>query len=223
MKFKNIAALCKKTKYAMLHNYFVDQGGGQWIEDGTAWMRISGLPRLDQNSVLNLLDVQGKQLDAWFISECSVKPDVFDVSSNADSEQSVEAFNLSVVFNGESWKPLHTSAGVQFIRNRYIAALLSEYESLDLYERTTQDGALYIVAKSGFFVELVITPRATFDEEQLEELCAAAYGASEANSARMLREQSGTGFREQIQDVLRPYGAVEFKEGDSGSEYELRA
>lgn len=48
MKIKNIAAICKKNKYAVIYERYGESGGViQYIGDGAAAYPVTGLPKLD--------------------------------------------------------------------------------------------------------------------------------------------------------------------------------
>ena len=63
MKIKNIAAICKKNKYAVIYERYGESGGIiQYIGDGAAAYPVTGLPALDSESrylspVSDILDV----------------------------------------------------------------------------------------------------------------------------------------------------------------------
>ena len=58
MKIKSIAAICKKNKQVVLFNRYSDSGTlSQYIGDGNAVYPISGLPELDEESILTIFDV----------------------------------------------------------------------------------------------------------------------------------------------------------------------
>ena len=62
MKIKSIAAICKKNKQVVLFNRYSDSGTlSQYIGDGNAVYPISGLPELDEESILTIFDVPEKQ------------------------------------------------------------------------------------------------------------------------------------------------------------------
>lgn len=55
MKIKNIAAICKKNKYAVIYERYTEGGGVvQYIGDGAAAYPVTGLPALDKESLLTI-------------------------------------------------------------------------------------------------------------------------------------------------------------------------
>ena len=55
MKIKSIAAICKKGKQVVLYNRY-ESGGTlqQYIGDGMTAYPVSGLPKLDEESILTI-------------------------------------------------------------------------------------------------------------------------------------------------------------------------
>ena len=68
MKIKSIAAICKKGKQVVLYNRY-ESGGTlqQYIGDGMTAYPVSGLPKLDEESILTIFDVPEKQREDWFV------------------------------------------------------------------------------------------------------------------------------------------------------------
>lgn len=68
MKIKSIAAICKKGKQVILYNRH-ESGGTlqQYIGDGMTAYPVSGLPELDEESVLTIFDVPEKQREDWLV------------------------------------------------------------------------------------------------------------------------------------------------------------
>ena len=73
MKIKSIAAICKKNKQVVLFNRYSDSGTiSQYIGDGSAVYPISGLPELDEESILTIFDVPEKQREDWLVRYLSL-------------------------------------------------------------------------------------------------------------------------------------------------------
>lgn len=68
MKIKSIAAICKKGKQVVLYNRY-ESGGTlqQYIGDGMTAYPVSGLPELDEESILTIFDVPEKQREGGSI------------------------------------------------------------------------------------------------------------------------------------------------------------
>ena len=68
MKIKSIAAICKKNKQVVLFNRYSDSGTiSQYIGDGSAVYPISGLPELDEESILTIFEMIRTQRHSRFV------------------------------------------------------------------------------------------------------------------------------------------------------------
>lgn len=158
MKIKSIAAICKKNKQVVLFNRYSDSGTiSQYIGDGSAVYPISGLPELDEESILTIFDVPEKQREDWLVRYRDI-PEGISFEDTDTTEKIIEQGNLSIVYSGKTLKPLQTRRGLVFIESRYLSPVSDVLDVLELYERVTPFGAPYIVAKAGFLLQAVIMP-----------------------------------------------------------------
>lgn len=158
MKIKSIAAICKKNKQVVLFNRYSDSGTlSQYIGDGNAVYPISGLPELDEESILTIFDVPEKQREDWLVRYRDI-PEGISFEDTDATEKIIEQGNLSIVYSGKTLKPLQTRRGLVFIESRYLSPVSDVLDVLELYERVTPFGAPYIVAKAGFLLQAVIMP-----------------------------------------------------------------
>lgn len=158
MKIKSIAAICKKNKQVVLFNRYSDSGTiSQYIGDGSAVYPISGLPELDEESILTIFDVPEKQREDWLVRYRDI-PEGISFEDTDTTEKIIEQGNLSIVYSGKTLKPLQTRRGLVFIESRYLSPVSDVLDALELYERVTPFGAPYIVAKAGFLLKAVIMP-----------------------------------------------------------------
>ena len=158
MKIKSIAAICKKGKQVVLFNRH-ESGGTlqQYIGDGMTAYPVSGLPELDEESILTIFDVPEKQREDWFVRVRDV-PEGINFEDTDANEKMIERDNLSIIFSGHTLKPLQTRRGLGFIQSRYLSPVSDVLDVLELYERFTPNGTPYIVAKAGFLLQAVIMP-----------------------------------------------------------------
>lgn len=121
MKIKSIAAICKKNKQVVLFNRYSDSGTiSQYIGDGNAVYPISGLPELDEESILTIFDVPEKQREDWLVRYRDI-PEGISFEDTDAAEKIVEQGNLSIVYSGKTLKPLQTRRGLVFIESRYLS------------------------------------------------------------------------------------------------------
>ena len=140
-----------------MFNRYSDSGTiSQYIGDGNAVYPISGLPELDEESILTIFDVPEKQREDWLVQYRDI-PEGISFEDTDATEKIIEQGNLSIVYSGKTLKPLQTRRGLVFIESRYLSPVSDVLDVLELYERVTPFGAPYIVAKAGFLLQAVIT------------------------------------------------------------------
>lgn len=94
MKIKSIAAICKKNKQVVLFNRYSDSGTlSQYIGDGNAVYPISGLPELDEESILTIFDVPEKQREDWLVRYRDI-PEGISFEDTDATEKIIEQGNL---------------------------------------------------------------------------------------------------------------------------------
>lgn len=170
MKIKSIAAICKKGKQVLLFNRYGSGGTlQQYIGDGITAYPVSGLPELDEESVLTIFDVPEKQREDWLVRVRNI-PEGINFDDTDESESMIEQSNLSIVFSGKTLKPLQTRRGLVFIESRYLSPVSDVLDVLELYERFTSSGTPYIVAKAGFLLQAVIMPYDVINADFVERL-----------------------------------------------------
>lgn len=134
MKIKSIAAICKKNKQVVLFNRYSDSGTiSQYIGDGSAVYPISGLPELDEESILTIFDVPEKQREDWLVRYRDI-PEGISFEDTDATEKIIEQGNLSIVYSGKTLKPLQTRRGLVFIESRYLSPVSDVLDVLELYE-----------------------------------------------------------------------------------------
>ena len=190
MKIKNIAAICKKYKQVVLLNRYGDgETVTQYMGDAAALYPISGLPELDEESILTIFDVPEKQREDWLVKYIGV-PEGINFEDTDANEKIIEQGNLSVVYAGKTLKPLETRRGLVFIESRYLSPISDVLDVMELYERFTPSGTPYIVAKAGFLLQAVIMPydaiNAKFVKrlQNLAEQCAVSLDLREREQAQ---------------------------------------
>ena len=170
MKIKNIAAICKKNKYAVIYERYTEGGGVvQYIGDGAAAYPVTGLPALDKESLLTIFDVPEKQREDWFVQVAGIPSEISFEDMDAN-EKPVEREAISIAYSGKTLKPLQTRRGLVFIESRYLSPVADVLDVLELYERRTAEGAPYIVAKAGFLLQAVIMPYDVINQQFVESL-----------------------------------------------------
>lgn len=171
MKIKNIAAICKKNKGAVLFERYDSDGEVvlQYIGDGFAVYPVIGLPVLDEESVLTIFDIPEKQREDWHVRQTGI-PEWINLDDIDGTEKLVEREAISIVYSGKTLKPLRTRRGLVFIESCYLSPVSDVLDVLELYERITPSGTPYIVAKAGFMLQAVIMPYDVINQQFVDKL-----------------------------------------------------
>lgn len=206
MKIKSIAAICKKNKQVVLFNRYSDSGTlSQYIGDGNAVYPISGLPELDEESILTIFDVPEKQREDWLVRYRDI-PEGISFEDTDATEKIIEQGNLSIVYSGKTLKPLQTRCGLVFIESRYLSPVS---DVLDVF----------IVAKAGFLLQAVIMPCDVISAQfvqRLQELtrqCAVSLDLREQERERQAAAESAGQFK-----VDPETGAIIEPESEAGDD-----
>lgn len=171
MKIKKIIDICKKSGRC----YIFSGENTQWLSDGAAFYPLYNVPIFDEETLCRTFDITEKQQQKiMFKQEYRLpSPYCFD-----DFLRSEVMCDLSPVIIGGGTNGIiacKTSQGVMFLDKKYLAPLEDTADGmLEIYERTTETGQTYFVAKSGFMLLALIMPYDAIDEmfvKQLKALC----------------------------------------------------
>lgn len=161
---QKIIDLCKKEKCLKLFS----EGERQWIATSGSVYPLLKVPHLDEDSLRALYSIPANVK----VEAVEGLPGAFSFADAVRNERPVFYEKIQLQPLEERLAVLRTSEGVCFIREQYLKPLEEgENGPADLYERTNEVGATYIVAKQGMMLEAVILPvRRVIREEWLEDL-----------------------------------------------------
>ena len=180
MKMNSIASICKKRKNITLFERRLESGDvQQYISDGFAVYPIVGLPYLTEESILTIFDVAEKEREKWIVRHANL-PEGLNFEDTDVNEVTIGESVISIAYGGTVLKPLYTPGGMTFIESRYLVPLKDVMDFLQLYERRTETGTPYIVAKAGFLLQAVILPHDVINETFVEKLSDVAKQTEEA-------------------------------------------
>lgn len=171
MKIKAVAAICKKNKRFCLYDSITESGGdgAQWLGDGFCAYPLQGLPRLEEESIYTMFDITDKQQDK-IIFRRDALPEGINFKDTDACENILEDEKLSFAVDGKVLRPLHTQQGITFIDAAYLAPFADVADMLELFERVTPGGQIYIAAKTGLLLVGIIFPYNLIREEFVEKL-----------------------------------------------------
>ena len=171
MKLKKIASLCNQTGRFYLYDRQEEYETEQWLGDGIAAYPLCGLPYMEIENICAMFDIPEKK-QAKLIMRQEDAPVAFSMDDTDRTERELADSLLHLRYEGRELLPLRTSAGVVFIQEKYLAPL-DDTDYMRLYERRTESGGVYIVAKIGMVIQAVIMPVDVVSEKligRMEEL-----------------------------------------------------
>ena len=145
MKFKQIIALCRRSRTVCIYNRFDGEGLTQYIGDGMAIYACHGLPMMDADTVLQLFDVPDRERNEWTVCAIPIPDSALDiVGDRYPGEQQLRPGNISIAAGGAQYMPLFLQSGPPiWIDRQMLAPITGDYT---LYKR----GEI-VAAKSGLF------------------------------------------------------------------------
>lgn len=153
MKIKQIEAILKQEKTIIV----AETSNCQWLGNGSAFYPVHGLPKLTKENIFTLFDIAEDKRDKFYFEERPL-PAYLNFDDGDDSEQMLERGSIAFIAEGRTLEPLKTSQGLAFINSRYLKPFSNEPNGYELYERTDENGHIYIAVKAGFILLGVIAP-----------------------------------------------------------------
>ena len=156
MKIQSIKQICKGAKRIDL--YSPAEENDQWISDGCAFYPLYNLPVLRYESICTMFDIPEKKRDKIQIEEKRSLPHSFNFGDCDDREQPLRASPLALYLYGRTLIPLESSQGAIYIDKKYLAPFADAENGVQLYERVTAQGNVYVAVKEGFLLTGIIWP-----------------------------------------------------------------
>ena len=156
MKIARIASILKKEKQVFLYNTADDV---QWIGDGNALYPLFDFRALclDEDSLFAILGIPENQRDKFHYDSLFM-PDTISVKDRDPAENQLDSGSMTINTGGRSLLPLRTQKGLVFIDHKYLSPISSVMEVVELYERISPSGEIYIAVKAGFMLTGLIMP-----------------------------------------------------------------
>lgn len=145
MKFKQIIALCRRSRTVCIYNRFDGEGLTQYIGDGMAIYACHGLPMMDADTVLQLFDVPDQERKNWTVDVTLIPDWALDlVGDYYSGEQQLRPGNISITSGGVQYMPIYPQTGAPiWIDQQMLAPITGDYT---LYKRRE-----VIAVKAGMF------------------------------------------------------------------------
>lgn len=199
MKISSIEQICKSAKRIDLYSSAATRA--QWISDGGAYYPLYNLPRLQEENVFTLFDIPEKKQDKINFEHKDQLPANINFSDADNSENALEFGNISIQARGRVFAPLKTSLGVIYINEKYLKPFSNAENGVQLYERYTPGGEIYIAVKEGFLLTGIIIPEDIVTKEFVEELKTIYELSALAAENKRLNRESGKANQMGIEDI----------------------
>ncbi len=167
MIFKNLTALCRQHKCIWL---FDGANGVQWITEGHALYPLHGMPELSGNVLARVFDVPEKDIGKYSIQHKEQLPAVYDYGDCIGAEIQLTPEPIIIKRYDTILCPVQTSRGLMFYDPEYLKPLRDLQDTLEIHERATPEGQVYLAVKSGFLLQAIILPQKPDNCRLLAEL-----------------------------------------------------
>lgn len=157
MKLNKIKTLCVGAGTLRIFNELSEEGElrGQWLCNGAAMWRITGLPTIGTENIPALLGLSAKQVEKLRISIGDF-PTAYDPGDYDSEDIVMQPAQISLKENGRENLILR---GGSFVLTADAALLDPEWtEDTQILLRLDTNGKPYIVLLDGFFVSGIIMP-----------------------------------------------------------------
>ena len=157
MKIKALAALCKaagKVAFIFKENDMDGKFVRQYISEGHAIYPADDLPEMNEELLLTIFDVPGKDKEDWHVSDSMKMPDI-NFDPYAEGEEPLEDSKLNFQWLGRYYKILFSVDRTVFIDPKLIKPTDDVKENREYYLRRSGNRD-YVIVKYGFIVQAVI-------------------------------------------------------------------
>lgn len=156
MKMSVIQQICKGAKRIELLSD--SSSVTQWISDGGAFYPLYDLPELEQDSVFALFDIPEKKQEKISFLYKYAFPEMICFKDRMEGESALEFGTISICKNGRILRPYKTSRGMIYINEKYLKPFSDSENGVQLYERCTSGGTVYVAVKEGVVLKGIILP-----------------------------------------------------------------
>ncbi len=168
MKISAIQQICKGAKRIEL--FSAPSSPVQWISDGGAFYPLYNLPEMEEENVFTLFDIPEKKQDKIRFEHKRTLPEAIRFTDTADVENALDFGTISIYARGRVLRPLKTSIGIVYINEKHLKPFADAENGVQLYERYTPSGEVYLAVKEGFLLTGIILPYDIVTKEFVDEL-----------------------------------------------------
>lgn len=146
MKLSALWKLLKKEKNVTI---FLKKGGRRYICAGLAMYPLDGLPALDEETLLTLMDVPPTDRENWIVRVDVAKPLMMPLmEDNLPEDTPATSTGMAIGWLDKTLILVYTQRGLVLARAECFAPL-ADCKSYDLFARTVGEST-YLIAKNGY-------------------------------------------------------------------------
>lgn len=165
MIIKNIAKLCRESRYLAIHQA---ADGVQWIGNGHAFYAVPSLPQMTFDQACAAFDYNDKVKKNIIEGKNETNNNYFILSDNFPFETYIEEAPEDISMNGRSFKMFRCAGRVFFINSEFLLPVADISEKM-YYMRYVGDMPLLCV-KRGLLIVAVIHP-SIISQKEIEDFC----------------------------------------------------
>jgi len=187
MKLSALWKLLKKEKNVTI---FLKEGGRRYICAGLALYPLDGLPVLDEENLLTLMDIPPTDRENWSVRVDVAKPWMMQLmEDNTPEDTPATSTGIEIGWLDQTLIPVYTQGGLVLARAECFAPL-ADCKSYDLYARTVYSNT-YLIAKNGYMqiaaigcAKLMDTTAATIIMDAAKKIAADIQEAQQEDEAQ---------------------------------------
>ena len=170
MKIQKLARLAKKHETLQLIDERDDQlVARQLAVVGSGIYPLDGMPELDVEKVLRVLDVPADDWKNWSVSRKNHTQTSWQLCVDTSPEdREATLCGVRIGLPTKVLVPVYTQAGMVFVNADQLSAI-SDEKDVTWWSRET-DAGMVLVAKRGYMMVAVIGPEPAMDEQTLDDL-----------------------------------------------------
>lgn len=171
MKIKALMGMAKKRGKCRIH--CDTETGRQWIAVNGGLYPMDGLPELDENMLLVMMDVAERDRDGYDVECVGMTGQMkYLTKDNDPTDRDATGCDITISWNGVELLPIYTDREgdeLILVQAEHLRPVADEERNYQLYTRVV-DGHPYLLVKKGFSLIAVIARVVIGDEDAAETL-----------------------------------------------------
>ena len=154
MKTQALMRMCKKKKTARI---ITDENtNAQWIEVVGNVYPLDGMPYMDKETLLTMMDVPEDKKAEYSIGEVPLTPSAERwTANNEGSDHPAKKGPITIAMDGEVYRPVYTCGGVVLVPEASFGPVKDSEDTHELFSREI-GGNTWVLVKNGFLLQAAI-------------------------------------------------------------------